>query len=75
MKFGKLTGYQLSGQKLLLDFEGQAASVEAVAPGIINVFCGLETSDHRSKAIEGNKRLPVSLEVSKEGDCLRSLSA
>ncbi len=70
MKFGKLTGYQLSGQKLLLDFEGQAASVEAVAPGIINVFCGLETSDHRSKAIEGDKRLPVSLEVSKEGDCL-----
>ena len=63
IKFGRLTDYKVSGQKVLLNFEGQQASVTALTPKIINVFCGLECPDHRSQAIEGEKELPVDLKV------------
>lgn len=70
MKFGALTGIKVEKQVVFLDFEGKEARIEAVAPGIINVFCGLETPDHRSKAIEGDKTLPVSVEVEQKEDGL-----
>ena len=70
MKFGKLTGYEISGQQVLLDFEGRQAAVWAVTPQIINVFCGFESSDHRSQALEGNKEQPVELTVEERTDGL-----
>ena len=70
MEFGKLKGYQVKGQQVLLEFEGGAASVTAVTPKIINVFCGLESSDHRSRAIEGEKELPAALTVEEKRDGL-----
>lgn len=63
IKFGRLTDYKVSGQKVLLNFERQQAYVTALTPKIINVFCGLECPDHRSQAIEGEKELPVDLKV------------
>lgn len=70
MKFGKLKGYQVRGQQVLLEFEKAEASVAAVTPKIINVFCGLESPDHRSRAIEGAKEQPVSLTVEEQQDGL-----
>lgn len=70
MKFGKLMEYQVSGQQVLLRFEKQEAVVTAVTPKVINVFCGLESPDHRSRAVEGEKELPVSLSVEKRQDGL-----
>lgn len=68
--FGSLTGYEVKGQQVLLDFEGQQAALTAVTPKIINVFCGLESEDHRSRSIEGEKTLPVQLTVRKDTDGL-----
>ena len=70
MKFGRLTDHKISGQQVLLDFEGQQASVTAVTPGIINVFCGLECPEHRSRAIEGEKEQPVNLQTERREDGL-----
>lgn len=70
MKFGRLAGYEVSGQRVLLDFEGHQAVVEAVTPQIINVFCGFESSAHRSQAIEGEKEMPVDLAVKESSDGL-----
>lgn len=71
MKFGRLTGYEISGQQVRLDFEGYGAVIQAVTPQIINVFCGFESSDHRSRSIEGKKELPVDLVVEEKTDGLR----
>ena len=69
MKFGKLKEYQVSGQQILLRFEEREAVVRAVTSKVINVFCGLESPDHRSRAVEGEKELPVSLSVEeRQGD-------
>ena len=70
MEYGKLKGYQVKGQQVLLEFEGASASITAVTPKIVNVFCGLESSDHRSRAIEGEKEQPVTLTVEKKTDGL-----
>ena len=70
MEFGKLKGYQKSGQQVLLEFEGSSAQVTAVTPKIVNVFCGLECPKHRSHAIEGEKKQPVTLAVEERTDGL-----
>lgn len=70
MGFGKLKGYQINGQQVLLRFEGSSAQVTAVTPKIMNVFCGLECPEHRSRAIEGEKEQPVALAVEERADGL-----
>ncbi|MCH5337556.1 MAG: glycoside hydrolase family 31 protein [Acetatifactor sp.] len=70
MEFGKLKGYQINGQQVLLEFENFSAQVTAVTPKIINVFCGLESSEHRSHAIEGEKEQSVVLAVEERTDGL-----
>ena len=70
MGFGKLKGYQKSGQQVQLEFEGSSAQVTAVTPKIMNVFCGLECPKHRSHAIEGEKKQPVTLAVEERTDGL-----
>ncbi|MDO5417494.1 MAG: glycoside hydrolase family 31 protein [Lachnospiraceae bacterium] len=70
MNYGKLKEYHLSGRKLFLQFAEQEAWIEAVTPEIINVFCGLDEPEHRSKAIEGDKTLPVEIRVEEKEDGL-----
>ena len=70
MEFGKLKGYQVKGQQVLLEFERATASVTAVTPKIVNIFCGLESPDHRSRAIEGEKEQSVALTVKERADGL-----
>lgn len=59
MNYGKLHDYRVSGQKVTLQFAEREAVIEVITPEIINVFCGLEDKEHRSKAIEGDKRVPA----------------
>ena len=35
VKFGKLTGYETDGQRIMLDFEGQEAQIQVLTPYII----------------------------------------
>lgn len=55
MCFGTLTAFRQDGQIIHLSFEGKKARVEIITPKIVNIFCGFESEDHRSKAID--KRL------------------
>ena len=64
--FGKITDYTLEGQKLVIRFEKREGVIEAVTDEIINVFSGFETKEHRSKAIEGEKRKKVKALVSRD---------
>lgn len=70
MQFGNLTKYEISGQTVILDFEGGQAEVSALTPRIINVFQGREGERIPSKAIEGDKSVPVSLHVEEREDGL-----
>ena len=70
MKFGKLKGFEVSGQHVILEFEGRQASMTAVTPKIINVFCRLESPVQSTHAIEGEKRQPVDFYVEKRAEGL-----
>lgn len=70
MNYGKLTGYHVSGQKIELHYEKQEAGIEVITPEIINVFCGLEEPEHRSKAIEGDKTIQTEIHVERKEDGL-----
>lgn len=70
MRFGKLTDYKLDGQKLQLNFEGKKASIHVITSKIINVFGALESERCRSKAVEGDKTIPVSFSIEETSDGL-----
>ncbi len=70
MRLGNLTDYQVDGQTVVLDFEGKEVRIEAVTPRIINVYRGMKAQRTASKALEGSRSLPVSLDVEKKEDGL-----
>ena len=70
MKLGKLTGYEVKDQEITLDFQGQKAQVKVVTPYIINIFYSIDGTRTASKAIEGEKTVPVTLNVHQEADGL-----
>ncbi len=70
MNLGKRKGYEVFGQKVVIEFEQGRAELWALTPKIINVFCGLESGTHDSKAIEGEKQQPVELSVEEKQDGL-----
>ena len=62
---GKKLSYQTNGSTVEFEF------VTAVTDTIMNVFVPYQSKDHRSKAIEGDKRLPVTVDVSEEGGAVQ----
>ncbi len=70
MRLGKLTGYQMDQQRIKLDFEGQEACIEIITPFIIHVFGGEISSKKSSKAIEGDKMIPVKIQIEEKPDGL-----
>lgn len=62
MGYGRLTGYEVKGQIVELSFEEAQARIEALTPRIVNVFCGSGAGRAGSKAIEGEKAVPVELD-------------
>ncbi len=82
MNFGKIKHYTIEGQKVYLEFEPEGnrgfggafglpkVCVSAVTSKIIHVFCGLETENQDSKAIEGNKEMAVEIRTEEKEDGL-----
>ncbi len=66
MRLGKLTGYEIRGQEILLDFEGEEGRIKVVTPYIINIFYGRGDKRAHSKAIEGDKTTSASVRVEEE---------
>jgi len=66
MKFGRLKNYFVDGQDIQLEFEKCKARISVITSKIINVFCGLESESHDSKAIEGDKVVPVEVVTEKK---------
>lgn len=70
MQFGRLTKYEVKGQRVELTFEGTQAGIEALTPSIVNVFWGKSEDRVPSKAIEGERRIPVELDAQEREDGL-----
>jgi len=70
MRLGKLTEYHVEHQEILLDFEGEKARIKVVTPRIINVFYSKDGTRTGSRAIEGEKAVPVQIHVEKQPDGL-----
>ena len=68
---GKKLSYQTNGSTVEFEFEHGTAYVTAVTDTIMNIFVPYQSKDHRSKAIEGDKRLPVTVDVSEEGGAVQ----
>ncbi|MBQ4563862.1 MAG: DUF4968 domain-containing protein, partial [Lachnospiraceae bacterium] len=68
MKAGKLKSYEVSGQEVRLIFEQLEAKITVVTPEIIRVFADLDGVERTSKAIEGDKSVPVNLHVEEKID-------
>lgn len=50
--FGKILNYEVSDNKVQIDFEGNKGTIEIISPSIINVFSPLKYKEHYSRAIE-----------------------
>lgn len=70
MKLGNLTDYTVNGQEITLDFNGNAVQIKIITPYIINIFYSKDGTRPVSKAIEGDKSVPVSIKVHREKDGL-----
>lgn len=57
--FGKLLSVNTTDNKVILNFAERKARLEIIRDDIINVFCGFESDDHKSKAIETEKSVPT----------------
>lgn len=66
MEFGKLRCWEKQNSRVALQFEKRVGRIEVVTDKIINVFSGVVSEEHRSKAIEGNKAAGVSFTVLEE---------
>lgn len=70
MRSKKLSNYRIEGQKVILDYGGVEAWIQIITPEIVRVYCALETKEYHSKAIEGNKSVPVTLLTEEKTDGL-----
>ena len=70
MGYGRLTGYEVKGQIVELSFEEARARIETLTPRIVNVFCGSGAGRAGSKAIEGEKAVPVDIRTQRKEDGL-----
>ncbi len=68
--FGRLTDYTVEGQEIILDFEGKQARLRVLTSHIVNVFYSEDNVRTGSKAIEGNKEIPVSIQANRGEDGL-----
>ncbi len=66
MEYGKLVSYKSSENQIQISFEKQNVIVEVITDEIINFFVPTWSAEHRSKAIEGDKRKPTVFSVGME---------
>lgn len=70
MRIGNLVKHEVKNQTVALAFEGGEAQIEVLTPFIINVFQGKAGERIPSKAIEGNKSVPVEIRTEEKADGL-----
>ena len=63
MKAGKLLGYEVKGQDILLQFEKMQGKISVITPRIIRVFGNLDGISRVSRAIEGDKFISTEIRV------------
>ncbi len=63
MRLGNLCEFEKQANKVCFTYERGTAYLEIICENIVNVFLPCETQDHRSKAIEGEKAIPVDFSV------------
>ena len=69
--FGKLMDYEQSGNIVKIIFEQGIGQVEIITDKIVNIFAGLETAEHFSQAIVGEKAVTTDFKVCRDKDILR----
>ncbi|MCM1105919.1 MAG: glycoside hydrolase family 31 protein [Blautia sp.] len=70
MELGKIRSCQSGGSEVLIHYEKGEVIVKVITPEIVNVFVPRRTREHYSKAIEGEKGIPVVIAVQQEGETL-----
>lgn len=68
MKLGQITAYEINGNEVHVHYERQEVIVCAVTPEIVNIFVPCWAPEHYSKAIEGDKTVPVEVAAERQGD-------
>lgn len=66
MEFGRLCSWEQQGNRIEFTFENGSGRLEVVTDRILNIFSGRVSSEHRSKAIEGEKAVETRFSVSEE---------
>lgn len=64
MNLGKITGYSVNNSLVKIDYNEKSAYVDIIKKDIINFFIPIATSEHFSKAIEGDKHQETKIKVS-----------
>lgn len=67
---GKRLHYEVEDQKICFQFEKGQAIIEVLRDDIVNIWIPYEKNEHRSKAIEGEKKLPVNVCVDEQEDAV-----
>ncbi len=70
MEFGKLCSWEKQGNRIVIRFEKREGRIEVITEKIINVFAGVLSEEHRSKAIEGEKAVPAPFTVTEQDGTL-----
>ncbi|MCM1283656.1 MAG: glycoside hydrolase family 31 protein [Muribaculaceae bacterium] len=70
MELGKIRGCQSSGSEVIIRYEKGEVIVSVITPEIVNVFVPCWAREHYSRAIEGEKGIPVVIAVQQEGETL-----
>ncbi len=70
MEFGKLISYLQDDNRLYIQFENQNVIVEMIKEDIVRVLVPYWMEDYQSKAIEGNKALPIQYVVEEYAESL-----
>ena len=66
MEFGRLCSWEQQGNRVYFTFEKGTGRLEVITDRILNVFSGVVSDGHRSKAIEGEKAVETRFCVSED---------
>lgn len=70
MEFGKICSWEKQDNRIVIRFEKREGRIEVITDKIINVFAEVDSSEHRSRAIEGNKAVHTPYTVTEQGGTL-----
>lgn len=75
MEFGKILSWERQDNRVIIRFEKREGRIEVITDKIINVFSGVVSTGHRSRAIEGEKTSDVPFTVKEENGAVAVATA